>query len=108
MAGPADDTSPERPGGRTWNRSLRFSRGNVLVGVLTLLLGLALVAQVRTTQEADLSQLREADLIALLDDVTTRADSLEDEIVQLEQDRDQLANGSGDDAASSAAYVRGA
>ncbi|GAA1159599.1 DUF881 domain-containing protein [Ornithinicoccus hortensis] len=106
MARPTDDTSPERPGGRTWNRSLRLSRGNVLVGVLTLLLGLALVAQVRTTQEADLSQLREADLIALLDDVTTRADSLEDEIVQLEQDRDQLANGSGDDAAREAAQAR--
>lgn len=87
-------------------RSLRFSRGNILVGVLTLALGVALVAQVRTTQEADLSQLREADLIALLDDVTTRSNSLEDEITQLERDREQLTSGTGDAAAEEAAMAR--
>lgn len=97
---------PDRPGKPTWTRSLGLSRGNLLVGILTLALGLALVAQVRTTQQADLSQLREDDLIALLDDVTTRADSLEDEIVQLERDRDQLSNGSGGDAARQAAQAR--
>lgn len=101
---PTDREPPSR--GATGRRSARVSRGSILVGILTLALGLALVAQVRTTQEADLSQLREGDLIALLDDVTTRSDNLEDEIAQLERDREQLANGSGDAAAQEAALER--
>jgi uncharacterized protein YlxW (UPF0749 family) len=91
---------PQRPG------RPRLTRGNVLIGVLTLLLGLALVAQVRTAQQTDLSELREADLIALLDNVTTRADSLEEEIEQLEADRARLEGARSDEDAEAAAQAR--
>ncbi len=84
----------------------RMTRGNVLAAGITLLLGLGVVAQVQSTQAGDLEELRQEDLIALLDDVTGRADNLENEVRQLEFDRDQLAGGQDDDAAESAAQDR--
>ena len=84
----------------------RLSRGNLLIAGLTLLLGLALVAQVRTTQSEGLEDLRESDLIALLDDASTRADTLETEIARLESDRARLEGAQGDTAAREAAQQR--
>ncbi len=71
--------------------------------MITLLLGVAVVAQVQSTQAGDLTNLPEDDLIALLDDVTVRADSLQEEVQQLERDRDRLAGGQDDAAAAAAA-----
>lgn len=84
----------------------RLTRGNVLAAGITLLLGLGVVAQVQSTQAGDLEELRQEDLIGLLDDVTVRADNLEDEVRQLELDRDRLAGGQDDDAAARAAQSR--
>jgi uncharacterized protein YlxW (UPF0749 family) len=84
----------------------RVSRGTMLVAVLTLLLGVALVAQVRTTQSEGLEDLRESDLIALLDDASTRVDTLEEELASLESDRARLQGASGDAAAQQAAEDR--
>jgi uncharacterized protein YlxW (UPF0749 family) len=102
---------PKVPRRVAWRRlstisKARLSRGTLLAALLTLLLGLALVAQVRSTQTADLENLRETDLIALLDDVTDRADRLEDEVRSLEQDRSRLESGGGDAAAAQAAQSR--
>ncbi len=84
----------------------RFTRGNVLAAGITVLIGLALVAQVQSTQAGDLEELREEDLIALLDDVTVRADALDDEVRRLELDRDRLAGGEAEVAAAQAAQDR--
>ncbi|MGB5950905.1 MAG: DUF881 domain-containing protein [Ornithinimicrobium sp.] len=62
---------------------------------------MALVAQVQSTQADDLEELREEDLIALLDDVTVRADNLQDEVRRLEMDKERLTQG--DEAAAAEA-----
>ncbi len=103
--------STQRSRGAAWRRlgrisGPRLSRGNLLAAAITLLLGLALVAQVQSTQAGDLTDLPEDDLIALLDDVTGRADSLRQEVQQLERDRDRLAGGQDEVAAAEAAQSR--
>lgn len=85
---------------------LRASRGTALATVLTLLLGLALVVQVRTVQAGDLEELPESELVALLDDVTERSEDLESEIEELESERRQLEGARGDEAALEAAQSR--
>lgn len=85
---------------------LRLTRGSLLAALVTLVLGLAVVAQVRTTQAGDLEDLRESDLVALLDDVTGRADDLEEEVRDLEADRSRLEGDQGDEAAAEAALDR--
>lgn len=77
-----------------------------MAAIITVLLGLGVVAQVQSTQAGDLEELRQEDLIGLLDDVTVRADDLEDEVRQLELDRDRLAGGEDGEAAAQAAQDR--
>ncbi|MGD8201461.1 DUF881 domain-containing protein [Ornithinimicrobium sp. W1679] len=86
--------------------SLRMAPGQVVAAVITALLGIALVAQVRAQDEAGLSQLRESELVALLDDVSGRVDALQREVVELEADRRQLQGQQGDVAAADAARQR--
>lgn len=74
----------------------RFNRSQFLAGILCALLGFALVLQVRQTGGAELSALRQDDLVRLLDDVTTRADQLQAEVDRLEASRAELASGVGD------------
>jgi uncharacterized protein YlxW (UPF0749 family) len=85
---------------------VHLSRGHVLTALLTVLLGVALMAQVRVTDEAGLRELRETELVALLDDVTNRADSLREEVRELEADLSRLQGGQGDQAAAAAAQER--
>ncbi|CAN5586662.1 DUF881 domain-containing protein [soil metagenome] len=80
---------------------LRLTRGRLLAAGVTLLIGVALVAQVQSTQASDLEELREDDLIALLDDVSVRADNLRDEVRRLEVNKERLSQG--DDAAAARA-----
>lgn len=82
------------------------TRGQLVAAVLTAALGVALVAQARVTEEAGLQQLRETELVALLDDVTSRAESLGGEVRQLESDRERLLGDEGDEAAAQAAQER--
>lgn len=77
-----------------------------MAALLTLLLGLALVAQVRSTQAGDLESLRESDLVGLLDDVSERAQRLQDEVRTLELDKERLQGDEGDAAAQEAARSR--
>lgn len=84
----------------------RLTRGNLLATLLTLVLGVGVVAQVRATSTSDLEDLRESDLVALLDDVTARADELQQEVTELEDDRDRLLGASDDTEAQEAAQAR--
>lgn len=82
------------------------SRGQLVAALLTALLGVGLVAQARVIDEAGLTELRQTELVALLDDVTNRVDSLREEVRQLEADRSRLQGGQGDAAAAEAAQQR--
>ncbi len=72
----------------------RATRGQVLSGALCLVLGLALVVQVRQHSETDLASLRQSELIGLLDDTTEQADRLEAEAADLTRTRDELLTSS--------------
>lgn len=85
---------------------VRPNRGQVVAALLLALLGVALVAQVRSTEEAGLSQLRQSELVALLDNVSGRVDALQQEVVQLEADRQRLQGEQGGEAAARAARDR--
>lgn len=112
MSGPAKSAPGPHPSrGLAWRRLARISRlrlttGNLLAALVTVLLGLALVAQVRSTQAGDLQSLRESDLVGLLDDVSERADRLREEVRTLEQDKERLQGSQGDAAAQEAARSR--
>jgi uncharacterized protein YlxW (UPF0749 family) len=73
----------------------RGSRSHVLIGLLCAALGFALVVQVRQSGQDELASLRQDDLVRLLDEVTQRAEQLDDEVVRLQQSRDELASGTG-------------
>ncbi len=83
----------------------RATRGQVVVGLLCLLLGLAVAVQVRQRTGADLAALPQAELLGLLDDATDRSDRLQREISELETSRDQL-RASGDQRAAARELAR--
>lgn len=92
---------------RLWSlRRFNPSRGQLLAAVLMALLGAGVVAQARITDESGLSQLRQTELVALLDDSTNRVLRLQDEVRQLEADRARLQGSEGDEAAAQAAQQR--
>jgi uncharacterized protein YlxW (UPF0749 family) len=87
-------------------RGFHPSPGQLVAALLLALLGLGLVAQVRVIDEAGLNQLRETELVALLDDSTNRVLSLQEEVRTLQADRDRLRGGQGDEEAARAAQQR--
>jgi uncharacterized protein YlxW (UPF0749 family) len=90
----AEDTAPPR--GRFHGRH----GSAALIGVLTLLLGFAIVVQVRAHSSGDaLSGLREDDLIGILDNQNARADRLRQQLGDLQQNLRELQD-SGDKAAA--------
>jgi uncharacterized protein YlxW (UPF0749 family) len=91
-AAQASDPAPHR-------RFVRLSAA-VVIALLTALLGFAIVVQVRQNSSSDnLANLREDDLIGILDDQNARADRLRQQIAELEQTLRRLQN-SGDRAAA--------
>ncbi|WP_426595793.1 DUF881 domain-containing protein [Cellulomonas sp. McL0617] len=72
----------------------RMTRAQVLAAVLCAMLGFALVVQVRQASGADLSSMRQQDLVRILDEVTNRSDALANESADLTRERDQLLSGS--------------
>jgi uncharacterized protein YlxW (UPF0749 family) len=70
----------------------------VLIGVLTAILGFAIAVQVRSNSSSDnLANLREDDLIRVLDDQNARADRLNQQIADLQRTLDELrASGNSD------------
>lgn len=79
--------------GRSW-------RSQLLVAALCLMVGFAVVVQVRQTQGDELAGLRQEDLVRLLDEITQRNEDLTQEAEDLREDRAELLSGS--DAAGSA------
>lgn len=71
----------------------RASRGQAVVAVVCALLGLAVVTQVRSTRQNNLSSLRQDDLVRLLDGVTRQADLLEQEASKLRAQQTELESG---------------
>jgi len=72
----------------------RATRAQVLAGVLCAVLGFAIVVQLRQNGDSTLSQLRQDDLVRLLDEASTRSDQLSREAADLQRERDQLVSGS--------------
>ncbi len=101
--------TPRQQGARAaWRRLLRTARpratkANALALALALLLGFAIATQVRQTQGQGLANLREDELVRILDDVTQDGNRLEAELRDLERTRDALASGAGQSAEAQAA-----
>jgi uncharacterized protein YlxW (UPF0749 family) len=82
----------------------RATRANLFAALLAIVLGFALATQVQQTQEQGLEQLREDELVRILDDVTQDAARLGNDARALELSRDRLVSG----ADSSAEALRAA
>jgi uncharacterized protein YlxW (UPF0749 family) len=95
------EPTPKRPIlGRILQPRLR--RVDVAVAVLIGVLGFAAAVQVRSTQDEDtvLASARQEDLVAILDDLSSRSVRLRQEITTLTTTRERLTTGSGRDAAA--------
>ncbi|MGE9784174.1 DUF881 domain-containing protein [Janibacter sp. G368] len=73
----------------------RATRANAFALLLACLLGFAIATQVRQTQSQGLEDLRQDELVRILDDVTQNGNRLDDEIAELESTRDGLATSEG-------------
>ncbi|MDO8120595.1 DUF881 domain-containing protein [Isoptericola sp. b490] len=100
-----DAPEPPRPRAGAWRRlgralAPRPTRGQLIAGVLCAILGFGLVAQVRETHADDLSSLSQDELVRLLDEVTKRTDSLEQQAVALRSQRADLVTGADSERAA--------
>jgi uncharacterized protein YlxW (UPF0749 family) len=80
---------------RAWRRlgqamRPRWSKAQVTAGLLCMILGFGAATQVRQVGKADFTDLRQEDLVEVLDQLDGRANRLEAENVSLERQRDQL------------------
>ncbi|MEP7765975.1 DUF881 domain-containing protein [Sanguibacter sp. 25GB23B1] len=81
------DAAVATPSGRPgtpWRRLMaackpHMSRAQVLAAVLCAVLGFALVVQLRQTRQDEFANLRQSDLVRILDDVTRRSEDLDRE-----------------------------
>lgn len=103
---------PENESARTgWSRLWRaarprLTRANGYITVLAALLGFAMVAQVHETRTSGLENLRQEDLVALLDGVNQQSLKLSKEADRLTRTKSQLESSGGDEAALQAATDR--
>ncbi|NHC14278.1 DUF881 domain-containing protein [Motilibacter deserti] len=79
---------------------LGTNRRQIAIAALLALVGFAGAVQARTTHDAGLTGLRQADLVRILDDVDERAARLRAEERELEESYEQLASGSGGSGAA--------
>jgi uncharacterized protein YlxW (UPF0749 family) len=95
------DDEPATPSDARGARSVQRRRTfTAIIAVLTALLGFAIVLQVRQNSGSDnLANLRDDDLVGILDDQNARADRLRQQISDLETTLSQLRN-SGDRSAA--------
>ncbi|WP_154794175.1 DUF881 domain-containing protein [Occultella kanbiaonis] len=94
-AGTATTGGGSRPIARTPKDGRGQSlRARILIALMCVLLGIAIVAQVRQTQGDEFSSLRQDDLVRLLDEVTQRNEQLTAEGEELRAQRSSLQSGS--------------
>lgn len=103
--------APQPSSRRSWRRLYlmarpRLTRANLFALVLALLLGFAIAMQVTETQTQGLEDLRQDELVRILDDVTQNGERLDDQIEELERTRDQLREAGASDEAIRAAQER--
>ena len=113
---PGADERPPQQGGAVsgrgaWRRLLamgrpRATKANVLVTVLALALGFAIAAQVSQTSNQGLENLRQDELVRILDTVDEENQRLSEEQRELETSRDRLQGAVGDQEARAAARQR--
>ncbi|MBB2891731.1 DUF881 domain-containing protein [Flexivirga oryzae] len=84
----------------------RLTRANVYITVLAVLLGFAMFAQVHETRSSGLENLRQEDLVALLDSVNQQSLKLSKEAGNLTDTKKKLQDDNGDQAALKAATAR--
>jgi uncharacterized protein YlxW (UPF0749 family) len=95
----SEPSAPENNETPTRRRPVRLT-ALVIIAVLTALLGFAIVVQVHQNSSTDnLSNLREDDLVGILDDQNARADRLRRQIAQLRETLHRLQT-SGDRSAA--------
>ncbi len=97
---PSEPPSEPPSGGRGQGRRRllramppRASRGQLLAGLLCMLLGFAVVVQVQQNQSSTITSLRQSDLIRILGNLTQRSDRLEAQARTLQAQRDALQGG---------------
>lgn len=93
-------TTPRAEGGSAWRTLFRMARpratrANALAAILTIGLGFAIATQVQQTSQSGLEQLREDELVRILDDVTQEQGRLSTDTRTLEATRDRLLSGAG-------------
>ena len=92
---------------RLWRAARpRATKANVLIAALAMLLGFAMVTQVQETRSSGLENLRQDDLVALLDSVNQQSLKLGKEAEQLITTRKQLQSSGSDQAVLQAATRR--
>ncbi|HRW40088.1 MAG TPA: DUF881 domain-containing protein [Microthrixaceae bacterium] len=83
----------------------RLTRANLLATLLTVALGFAIATTIQQNQIAGLGGLRQDELVRLLDDVTQRSNRLDNQVRELEAQRDTLKSGA-DNAAAAVAQAQ--
>lgn len=97
-----DAAPPARRARRRLARAMlpKATRGQLIAGFMCAVLGFALVAQVRQTQQEGISTLRESDLVRILTGLTEQSARLDAEARRLEGVREELTTGSDTSAAA--------
>lgn len=105
---PPEPQEPQRSAWRTLARMgrPRATKANLFAALLAVLLGFGITTQIQQTNASGLENLRQDELVALLDNVNSQAARLEQEAGRLTTTRDELKNATGDTAALQAAKDR--
>ncbi len=89
-----DSTAPQRSGRELLVALLKPSRAQLAWGLALMLVAMAVVVQLQSTQAGDrYAGMRRDDLVALLDGLTAETDRLQAEVTELERTRDALQSG---------------
>ncbi len=95
-ASPPSAPTPVR--GSSWRRlaragAPRSTKAQALGAVLALALGFAIATQIQQTQDSGLDSMRQDDLVRVLDDVSQRSTRLDQQVRELQSQRDALTSG---------------
>jgi uncharacterized protein YlxW (UPF0749 family) len=93
---PTPTTRPRGPS--PWRRlaragAPRSTKAQALGAALALALGFAIATQIQSTQESGLESMRQDDLVRVLDDVSQRSARLDQQVRELQAQRDELTSG---------------